>query len=156
MDGSLFANVPATPPPPGEKSDFTAPPPNAIALRVLATLSLAVALVAVVIRLYVKRSIKKQRLTWDDGTCLLALCAAIIHAGIFIKSLECGLGKHTWNIRAVSLTHHRLRVREYAQCKFYIQLIFSVPNSRAHNHRNQHAPCSNLDTRALPPAFRSL
>lgn len=112
MDPDTLANLPAMMPPPGEKSNFTAPPPDAMVLKVLAASSLAVALVAVVIRLYVKRAINRRHLTWDDGTCLLALCTAIVHSAMNIKNLDYGLGKHMWNIRAVSLTHDRLLVRE--------------------------------------------
>lgn len=69
IDISQLANLSALPPPANQKSDFDAPAPGAEVIRVLYILTTSIALVAVAIRLYVRRFVCRQRIYWDDGMC---------------------------------------------------------------------------------------
>ncbi|KAF2019661.1 hypothetical protein BU24DRAFT_489572 [Aaosphaeria arxii CBS 175.79] len=101
---AALANYPALPPPNGQVSNFDAPAPDATTLWVLGVGSTVVAFCFVVMRLWAKRVIQKLRLSWDDFACILAIIAAIAHECVTLKNLDYGLGKHMWNIRALSFS----------------------------------------------------
>ncbi|KAF2875751.1 hypothetical protein BDV95DRAFT_562494 [Massariosphaeria phaeospora] len=93
-------------PPAGQKSDFDADAPDRTLLWVLGIVSTTIPFVAIGIRLYVKRCLWKQRISWDDGACIAALLAAISHISWMLKNLDYGLGKHLWDVRVVDITYH--------------------------------------------------
>jgi hypothetical protein len=64
---SALPNIPLGPPPPGQQSDFDAPAPDATVLWVLGILTCTLAFIGVMIRLWIKHCVQKQRITWDDG-----------------------------------------------------------------------------------------
>jgi hypothetical protein len=108
IDPAVLAQLPLVTPPPGHHSDFDAPAPDLNVLWVLPILTIVFAFLAVAVRIHTKLLIAKQKFSWDDGACVLALCAGIAHTYVIIKDTEYGLGKHLWNIRAISMTHKRL------------------------------------------------
>lgn len=131
----LFANIPLGPPPKGVKSDFNSPAKDATTLWAINLVSLSFVVITVMIRLYVKRFVSKQKYSWDDGFCLAAMCAAVVHTGVIIKELEYGLGKHMWNIRALSFTQSRLLAMTSANLIIAVSMLLVRISVLALYHR---------------------
>lgn len=88
-DPSMYANMPLASPPKGKVPDFDSPASAAHIAWALDTTSLVLCLMTVAIRLYVKRFVSKQKLTWDDGSCVAALVSLRVKEPIYWKLKSC-------------------------------------------------------------------
>ncbi|KAF2702970.1 hypothetical protein K504DRAFT_495844 [Pleomassaria siparia CBS 279.74] len=125
MDFLDLANLPIAAPPDGQKSDFDSSAPYAKTVWILFILFLIPTFIVVIVRLYVKRYISKQRIAWDDGACIAALCLDILFTALMLKELDYGVGKHIWNIRALSITHYRLLAMTSANLVISLNMLFT-------------------------------
>ncbi|KAF2478405.1 uncharacterized protein BDR25DRAFT_365656 [Lindgomyces ingoldianus] len=81
--------MPAMQPPLGVQSNFDNPRTDGRVLVIVGTVFTVIPFIAVILRLYVRKVVSSQKILWDDD-------------------LDYGLGKHMWDIRALSVTHQRL------------------------------------------------
>jgi high-affinity Fe2+/Pb2+ permease len=73
----MFADIPVGRPPKGVKSDFNAQAEGKDTLYVLNFLTLSLVVITVTIRFYVKRFVSKQKFSWDDVFCFLAMVSCL-------------------------------------------------------------------------------
>ncbi|KAI9367180.1 NAD(P)-binding protein [Aspergillus egyptiacus] len=95
-------NWPAGTPPPGVVPNFNDPPSRKTTIIVLEAVFLPLMLLAVSARVFVRTRIIKL---WgaEDTTCILAACGSITHMVLYTQTLPLGLGRHMWDVRAITL-----------------------------------------------------
>ncbi|OJI98269.1 hypothetical protein ASPVEDRAFT_880951 [Aspergillus versicolor CBS 583.65] len=84
---------PATPPPPGFKTNFVDPPSQQPAIIAMSAVFISLMLLAVSVRAYTRTLILKSW-GWDDTTCIFAVIGSLANLGSFMKRL----GLHMWDI----------------------------------------------------------
>ena len=102
MPTSISPNTPAMTPPPGVIPNFDNPPSQDAAIIALEAVFVPLMVLAVLARAWVRLRIVK---IWglEDTTCILAAAGSLAHLAVYTKNLPLGLGKHLWDVRAITL-----------------------------------------------------
>ncbi|KAK3323216.1 hypothetical protein B0T19DRAFT_199736 [Cercophora scortea] len=93
----LLGDMPGAPPPPGITPNFINPPSQARGLLVVDFVFVALTLLAVSIRVFVRRRLTKSW-GWDDNTCILAALGSVALTVVYIELTKIGYGRHIWDI----------------------------------------------------------
>ncbi|MCJ1454230.1 hypothetical protein MMC28_004582 [Mycoblastus sanguinarius] len=94
--------TPVLPPPPGTTSNFANPDDRVTMYIVPCSILLAVMILFVSLRFYVRLWISRSP-GWDDLACLLATIGQISFTGLMILIAVHGVGKHMWDISILEL-----------------------------------------------------
>ncbi|ROV87881.1 hypothetical protein VSDG_09530 [Cytospora chrysosperma] len=100
--GIDLSQVPAMAPPAGQISNFEDPYNRGPAYIVVAAVFMGLATFFVSIRLWA-RLVVQQSPWWDDAVCVLALLCQATYCGLNIWLCLHGVGKHMWDVHALSL-----------------------------------------------------
>ncbi|KAI1822657.1 hypothetical protein F4861DRAFT_375428 [Xylaria intraflava] len=95
--GLDLSTIPISPPPPGQQSNFINPPSTSWAGRLAVYLTLPFAVVAVILRIYVR--VKNGQMGADDYLLLAAAAASFSFSGVcLVTFLNDVYGRHQWDI----------------------------------------------------------
>ncbi|PSN62192.1 hypothetical protein BS50DRAFT_638754 [Corynespora cassiicola Philippines] len=121
---SFLWDIPAMSPPDGVQSNFDNPTTLAGPIKVLNGLMPALAFIALGIRLYARAiSTANQKAGWDDAFCVISMLGSITHTVLLYLSIESGYGRHLYDIRALSLTEEKLRIKTLNDEVYIITLL---------------------------------